>query len=123
MARTAVTITTLTKNTSVANPTGTALDATNHHAITPTGPVSRMAIRITNTTSSTKAATIKAGDNPPSGSAGQGDISVSLADGSTTPTVAWVYVEAARFMQDDGTINVDVASGMTGYISVIKLPH
>ena len=124
MARTDVPITTLAQNTATADPAGTNIDATNHHVIDTSGvPASRIAIRVNNTTASTKAATVKAGDNPPAGSAGQGDLSVSLTDGSTTPTVKWVTLEAARFMQNDGTINIDIASGMTGKIAVFEIPR
>lgn len=45
---------------------------------------------------------IKAGDRPPSPLAGLGDLSKVLAAND----VRYVIVEAARFMQDDGTIDV-----------------
>ena len=45
---------------------------------------------------------IKAGDRPPSQLAGLGDLSLVLA----ASDVRYIIVEAARFMQDDGTINV-----------------
>lgn len=124
MARTNVPITTLTTNAATADPAGTAIDATNSHVINTAGvPTSRLAIRVLNTTASTKVATVKAGDNPPAGSSGQGDLAVSLTDGSTTATVKWVTLEAARFMQNDGTINIDIGSGMTGFISVFEIPR
>ena len=90
MARTALTPVVLTANTSTADPAGTAIDATNSHVFTSSSPLDEYVIRIVNTTASTKVATIKAGDNPPADAAGQGDITVSLATGSVTPTVAWV---------------------------------
>lgn len=124
MARTALTPVTLTANTTTADPAGTALDATNSHVVTPVAPLDEYVIRVVNTTSSTKAVTIKAGDNPPADAAGQGDVSVSLTDGSSTPTVKWVGpLSSARFIQNDGTLNIDVAAAMTGTITVFRIPR
>lgn len=121
MARTVVPITSYPGNTATAEAAGTAIDATNHHYFTPTHPLDEYVIRVVNTTSSTKAATVKAGDNPPADAAGQGDLSVSLTDGSSTPTVKYVTgLSSARFIQNDGTVNIDIASGMTGFITVFR---
>ena len=124
MARTALTPVVLTANTSTADPAGTAIDATNSHVFTSSSPLDEYVIRIVNTTASTKVATIKAGDNPPADAAGQGDITVSLATGSVTPTVAWVGpMASARFIQNDGTVNIDIADSMTGFITVFRIPR
>lgn len=124
MARTALTPVTLTANTSTADPAGTALDATNSHVVTPVAALDEYVIRVVNTTASTKTVTIKAGDNPPADAAGQGDITVSLTDGSSTPTVKWVGpLTSARFIQNDGTLNIDVAASMTGTITVFRIPR
>lgn len=125
MARTALTVTDLTINSAVATgvAVGVAIDATNHHVLTVTSPLDSYVIRVTNTTGSTKAATIKAGDNPPADAAGAGDLSVSLTDGSTTPQMKSCVLESARFIQNDGTVLIDIASGMTGYISVFRIPR
>ena len=124
MARTALTPVVLTANTSTDDPAGTAIDATNSHVFTSSSPLDEYVIRIVNTTASTKVATIKAGDNPPADAAGQGDITVSLATGSVTPTVAWVGpMASARFIQNDGTVNIDIAASMTGFITVFRIPR
>ena len=124
MARTALTPVVLTANTSTADPAGTAIDATNSHVFTSSSPLDEYVIRIVNTTATTKVATIKAGDNPPADAAGQGDIAVSLATGSVTPTVAWVGpMASARFIQNDGTVNIDIAASMTGFITVFRIPR
>ena len=124
MARTALTPVVLTANTSTADPAGTAIDATNSHVFTSSSPLDEYVIRIVNTTASTKVATIKAGDNPPADAAGQGDIAVSLATGSVTPTVAWVGpMASARFIQNDGTVNIDIDASMTGFITVFRIPR
>lgn len=122
MADTAVHVSSMTVNTSLANPAGTAIVAANTHTITPTRATGKVLVRITNTTASTKIATITAGDNPPADAAGQGVLDISLTDGSTTPQIAFVVLESARFIQNDGTIVVTVASGMTGFIEAIQLP-
>lgn len=125
MARVNVPITSLsTTATDVKVGTGTALDATDHHVITLTCPLEELVIRVENTTAGTKAVTIKAGDNPPANAAGQGDLSVSLTAGNSTAQLAMVAgLESARFAQNDGTLSIDVASGMTGFIAAYRVPR
>lgn len=125
MARTALTVTDLTLDTAVASGStvGVAIDATNHHVLTVTSPLDSYVLRVTNTTASTKAATIKAGDNPPADRAGAGDLAVSLTAGDSTPTVKSAVLTSGRFIQNDGTVNVDIEAGMTGYIAVFRIPR
>jgi hypothetical protein len=128
MARTAVSVTAMTPNAVsafIAGTTGTAIDATNHHSITPPAgcPIEELLVVITNTTASTKAATVKAGDSPPADAAGVGDLSVSLTDGSTTPQSALVSLGSARFAQSDGTVEIDIAAAMTGRIACFRIPR
>lgn len=124
MARTALTPVTLTANTVVADPAGTDLDADNDHVFTPTNPTSEYVIRVVNTTSSTKTVQLKAGDSPPADAAGQGDLTLSLTAGNVTPTVKWFGpFSSARFMQNDGTVNIDVDASMTGKITVFHVPR
>lgn len=118
MADTAVHVTTLALNASTANPTGTAIVAANTHVITPTKATSKLAIRLTNSFAGAKDFTILKGDNPPADAAGQGDLVISLAQND----VVFVVVESARFMQDNGTIRITVASSTTGFIEAIQLP-
>lgn len=122
MANTTVHVSSMTRSTALANPAGTAIVAGNNHIITPTRATSKVLIRITNTTASTKIATITVGDNPPADAAGQGVLDISLTDGSTTPQIAFVVIDSARFLQDDGTIIITVAAAMTGFIEAIQLP-
>jgi hypothetical protein len=127
MARTAITVTTLTPNTPAALPAGTNIDATNNHSITLARPATpgKLILVVKNTTASTKTVTVKAGANPPATSSGAGDMTaLSLTDGSTTPQYGIIGPFAAsRYLQADGTINVDVASGMTGTIAAIYIPR
>lgn len=120
MARTALTALSIPLNTATAE-TSAALDATNSHVFTPLDRLDKYLLRITNTTASTKAVTIKAGDNPPADAAGQGDLSVSLTAGDSTPTTKLCVLDSARFIQNDGTINIDVAAAMTGTITIFKV--
>src|SRR5689334_18756024 len=122
MADTAVHVTTLSNSATTANPAGTAIVAANTHSITPTKASKKVFVRMTNTTASTKVFTLTAGDNPPADAAGQGTITVSLTDGSTTPQIAWVALDSARFKQDNGTYIVTVESGTTGNIEAFQLP-
>lgn len=121
MANTAVASTSLALGSN-ADVAGTTVVAANTHVITPTQNSSKVLIRLKNTTASTKAWTVVAGDSSPAQSAGQGDLVVSLTDGSTTPQVAFLVLESARFMQDDGTILITVAAATTGTITAFQLP-
>lgn len=122
MADTAIPLTSLTINATTANPAGTAIVAANDHVITPDRSTRQIAIRLTNTTASTKVFTVVAGDSPPADAAGQGDLTVSLTDGSTTPQITWAVVDTARFRHDDGTIKITVAAATTGNIAALALP-
>ena len=55
--------------------------------------------------------------------AGQGDLSVTLAD-ATAGTIEYFVgpLEAARFLQDDGTIHVEFAENTTGFVEAIQWP-
>jgi hypothetical protein len=122
MARTAVAYSNLVANSSFADPAGTAVDATNHHVIAASEP-ERTLLRVTNTASATKVITVKAGDNPPATAASLGDATYTLGIGNVTTTVVWLGpFESGRFIQDDGTMLVDIASGHTGTITAFKIP-
>ena len=117
MARTALPVT--TAYNSGAAPTATAIDATNSHVIAVSAtPTEELLISVNNTTVSTKTVTIKAGGNPPALAAGQGDLVVTCA---TSTNGIPLRVESARFLQADGTINLDIAASMTGTIVVYKV--
>lgn len=121
MANTAIPISQLVTGTNV-DVAGTAIVHANTHVITPTKGTRKLLVRLVNTTSSSKAFTVVAGDNPPAHAAGQGTISITLADGSTTPVVGWVVVDSSRFMQANGTIEITVAASTTGTITAFQLP-
>lgn len=66
---------------------------------------------------SSRTVTIKAGDRPPAQRAGLGDYEISLS----ASDVKYVAVEAARFLRDDGTINV-VTSNAAVKMAAFLLP-
>jgi hypothetical protein len=122
MANTTVHVTTLATNAATADPAGTAIVAGNTHVITPTGSMTKVALRLTNTFAGSKVFTVVAGHNPPAQSAGQGNLDLTLTIGSVTPYVTWVVLESARFVQADNTIHVTVAASTTGFIEAFQLP-
>ena len=123
MARTALTAPVSTGASSTAV-TSAALDATDSHVFTPTHPLGEYLLEVTNTTASTKTVTIKAGDNPPADASGVGDLVVSFGAGNVTPVVKLIGpLSSSRFIQSDGTVNVDVAASMTGTVTLIRVPR
>ena len=124
MARTALTVTTITANTATADPAGDDLDPTNGHYLTVSSPLDEYVIRVTHTTSSTKTVTVKAGDNPPADAAGVGDLTTSFGAGNVTAVVKWIGpLTSSRFIQNDGTLSIDVQASATGKIAVFRIPR
>lgn len=99
---------------------GTAIVHADTHVITPTKRSAKLLIKVVNTTAAQKVATLLAGDNPPADASVAA--TVTLADGSTTPTVGWFVVDASKYMQNDGTLQITVAASMTGTITAYQLP-
>ena len=123
MARTAVTASPFVANSSLADPAGTNLDPTNGHTIAKASP-SRTVLRVTNTASATKVVTVKAGaSNPPAFAGGLGDLTYTLGVGNVTTQVVFLGpFDSSRFLQSDGSLSVDIASGATGTITAFTLP-
>ena len=121
MARTAVTVTTLTPNTAVAEPAGTTADPTNDHVIEAGQVPERLLLRFANTNGSDRVATIVAGDNPPAIAAGLGNLDITVP---ATSGVRWVGpLTSARFLQSDGTINIDLAASFAGTVTAYAVPR
>lgn len=119
MARTAVTYTNQPANGAIAQPAGTALDATNHHVIA-NADAERTLLRVTNTAGANGTITVKAGSYPPALASGLGDLAVTVAATSGVQFIG--PFESGRFLQNDGSLNVDVSSGMAGTITALRLP-
>jgi hypothetical protein len=125
MARTAVTPLALSRNSAVAKPAGTTIDATlvtNGVVIDISNTRNRLWIEVANTSGSTRVVTVQGGANYPSGPAYRGgdgsDLTLTLD--ATTGVGLFGPFESAVFVQDDaanaGKIFVDFATGTTGTI-------
>lgn len=128
---TAITVHTLTPNALNAQPAPDVLD-TGTSAVTLAANVQGRSdlilLEVTNKmgTGKTLTVTVAAGDNPPAARAGLGNLEVSWA-GATDPVTQIIGpLEVARFIQDDGTIQVTFAPPASTTIAVdircYKLP-
>ena len=116
MARTAVTVTDLTAATSTADPAGTTADPTNGHTVTGVRP-EVLTFRVKNTTAGSLNAIVRAGTQPLAPSSGQGDLTVAVGAGATV----WIGpLESARFLQNDGSLSLDLGTGFTGTVSAFR---
>lgn len=116
MARTAVPLTDLTTQTSIVDPAGTTADPTNGHTVTGARP-EVLVLRVKNTTAGALNAIVRAGSQPLAESSGQGDLTVSVA---ASGTVFIGPLESARFLQNDGSLSVDLQTGFAGTITAFK---
>lgn len=139
MARTAVALTVLVVNSSLADPAGTTIDSTlvtagvNVPLASTAIPVAKdmtngILIRVKNTDSgSAHVVTLRAGSNPPSFRADLGDLTMSVALSATR----WFGpFDSSRFIQQGNgsdvakqSLNIDFDSGTTGTITVFVLPR
>jgi hypothetical protein len=123
MARTAVPISNLVGNGSLADPAGTALDATNDHSVSlDSVHAEELLIRVTNTDGSAHTVTVKSGGtNPPAWRGGQGDVTVSVP---ATTGVAWIGpLSSSRFLQSGNVLHVDIEASHAGTITAFKVPR
>lgn len=63
--------------------------------------------------------TVKAGDYPPAIAAGQGDLAVTVAFGTTEMIGPF---ESGRFLQNDGSMSF-TSSPTTGTVTAVKVPR
>lgn len=127
MARTAVAYSNLTVNGNLADPAGTATNAGagNGHVIPAAGPGAQAVPELTLLRVVAGATggnvTVKAGTQPLAIASGQGDLVVAVGNGATQ----WIGpFESGRFLQSDGSMLVDVASGFVpGTITAFKVPR
>jgi len=140
MARTNLPVTLLDPKSPNLNNAGTAIDAANGMNIAlassaiPSRPgADRLVLYVTNTFAGTKTVTVRAGAGVaaptnfgyaypiPSQEQQFGD----LVTGNLTASTGTAYIgpfDAARYIQPDGSINVDFAASMTGLIWAVLLP-
>jgi hypothetical protein len=131
MARTNLPTTALAANSSIADPAGTAIDQANGMNIVlasnavPSAPsADRLMLRIANSVAAAHNAFIRAGGgvgagNPPAFRSALGDLTVALPASSTK----WAGpFDLARFVQADGSINVDFDASTAGTITAFLMP-
>lgn len=123
MARGNIPITELVANAEVAQPAGTAVDATDGHEVSGV-PLEELVIQIINGAEAMDV-TFLAGDNPPADAAGQGDLVVTAGAGETSFVGPF---SSARFKQvDDGTdptgLYIDVDTDANGTLVAYHVPR
>lgn len=117
MVRSTITPNTMSGGFAAAQ-TADVIDKTNDHVVTPTKRHMILALHIS---AATAADTVKiiAGDNPPAFRSGIGDLTYACVGGAAE--VVMGPIETARFLQNDGTINIDVAgSSIAGTIDAYE---
>jgi hypothetical protein len=116
MARSAVTVASLTAYNSASAITKDALDATNEHSIDVENvKTSNLAVFIETSTTDALSVAVKAGDFSDNGI---GDLTVTSAAAQTQVMV----LESARFKDNDELILIDVTGTGAGYIYAVELP-
>lgn len=127
MARTQIPLTTLTRNAITDSPAGTVIDQANGMYIDmtttaiPAGPgAESLTIEVRTTNGADKTVTIKAGagGGATAGAAIRspiGDLTLTAHASSSGGVIGGL--ESARFMQSNGQVYIDFASGITGWIT------
>lgn len=118
MARDAIPVVAGVVNAATAQGAGVAINTTNGGNLAAAGMTDTIVLIVDHTTVSDKVLTVKAGVYPPAFRQGIGDLALTI----TASTKQYIFLEAARFVQADGSINVDFASGMTGTCFAVRLP-
>ena len=104
MARTEITPTELTANAATRQPAQTEVLAANDAVILASGKSEELVIEVT-ALEAACVVEIAAGDNPPALAAGQG--AAKSAELAENAVVVFGPLTSARFIQSDGTINLD----------------
>ena len=117
MGRDALTPVEIKNNLGTSKGAGVAINTTNG-AYIKAGYGPKVLLIVNNSFAGEKDVTVKAGDNPPAFRTDLGDLVEPLAQNET----AIFVLESARFMQSDGTINIDYEADMTGTAWAVYLP-
>lgn len=119
MARTAVAYSNLLPNSNLADPAGTSISsgAGNGGQVAKALPELTL-LRLSNASGGSGTATVLAGANPPAWAAGQGSLTVTVANAGTQ----WIGpFESGRFIQGDGSLIVETSVAMT--MTAFKVPR
>ena len=125
MARTALPVSALVANGTLANPSGTAGTADGHYIDTNVRTTINddvkpedVVLHVTVATAETDV-TVKAGDYPPALAADQGDLVLTLGIGSH-------FVgpfESGRFLRNDGRVHVDYETPANVTVRAVRVPR
>lgn len=127
MARTNLPLTNLAQ-AGILQPAGTAIDQANgmnvalaSSAIPSASGADRLILQVANTAASPFNFILRAGaSNPPAFRSGLGDLTVSVTN-ATTKLIG--PFDPARFVQTDGSLNIDFGVGFTGTINAYLDPR
>jgi hypothetical protein len=119
MARTAVAITPLAVNTFKAA-VSSAIVVADGARIDAKGDLQGLILHITQTHGATKVITIPKGVGAQAITAGQGNLTYTIA---ATTGEAFVNLEGARVCQADGSVHVDFAADHAGTIAAYRIPR
>ena len=124
MADEPITVTQMTLHTATADlltASGTAIvdvDASNTAIVTECSAGEKLVFFLTEQDGNgTATATFTAGDNPPSHLAGLGTLAITIPANDAV----MVAIEVARFLQDDGTVEI-VVTNQNILVAVLRLP-
>lgn len=134
MARTNLPLTALVANSAILNQAGTAVDQVNGMniqipttGIPATGNIERLVLYVQNTGAGAQTVIVRkgVGGGATPGAAfesGKGD----LTTGNLTATTGTAFVgpfEVARFLQADGSVNIDFSANLAGTVWAIMVPR
>lgn len=120
MATTQLAYSNLVPNSNLLQPAGTALVAAPNNMQLANAFPELTVLRVTNSDDDTALTlTVKAGDNPPAIAAGQGDLAVAVAFGTTQFLGPF---ESGRFVQSDGSMLIE-STTTTGTITALRVPR
>lgn len=129
MARTNLPVSALVANGSLTTPAGTAVDQANgmnvaltSEAIPPAYDAFRgLFFRVLNTNGTARNFIVRAGVYPPAFRKDLGDLTVSIP--ATTGDVLVGPLDMSRFVQADGSVNVDFGASFAGTITALVAPR
>jgi len=117
MARTAISPSVFVANANLADPAGTAGDATNNHIVSDV-PFDELVLRVVNADAAGITATIKGGPGKAGFGLGAGDKAVTVAAGATQFIGPF---ESARFSQADGSLWLDLSADTSVTVTAFQL--
>jgi len=123
MARTSITSRKFVINSTLAGATGpTTIDSTlvTNGVTVPNAKPERTVLRVANTAGSPLNVYVRKGDSPPALLA-QGDYTEQIA--ATSGIEYLGPFTSGRFIQSDGSLEIDFETGFTGTIDVLEMPR